>query len=248
MSGQLAFALLHGGGQGSWVWHDVAELLEAAGARVLSLDAPGCGAKRGRDTSEIGVAAVVADLLHDIDAARHSQVVLVGHSQAGTILPLLAEAQPQRIRQLIHVSTCAPLPGQSILEMMGNCLQGTDSDVVGRPLDPATADHAAQTAAMFCNDMDPAMRADFLSKLGKDGWPMASMTYRDWRYDHLGALPSSYILCDRDCALPPSWQLRFAERLHAGRVIHIDAGHQPMTTQPAKLAELLLAEAIELKA
>jgi pimeloyl-ACP methyl ester carboxylesterase len=44
-------------------------------------------------------------------------------------------------------------------------------------------------------------------------------------------------------SLPSAWQDRFAGRLHADTVVEIDAGHQVMTTQPAALAEILLAEA-----
>jgi len=97
--------------------------------------------------------------------------------------------------------------------------------------------------AMFCNDMDEGQTADFLGKLGKDGWPASSYTFSDWRYDHLRAIPSSYVLCLRDIALPPVWQERFADRLHARRVTRIDAGHQVMNTRPHALAEVLLAEA-----
>ena len=44
-------------------------------------------------------------------------------------------------------------------------------------------------------------------------------------------------------SLPVAWQEIFAERLHADRVVRIDAGHQAMNTRPHELAAILLAEA-----
>ncbi|WP_425996226.1 alpha/beta fold hydrolase [Caulobacter sp. DWR1-3-2b1] len=64
-----AFALLHGGGHGSWVREETVRALEARGAAVLALDVPGCGAKRGRETLELGVEAVADELLADIMAS-----------------------------------------------------------------------------------------------------------------------------------------------------------------------------------
>lgn len=82
----------------------------------------------------------------------------------------------------------------------------------------------------------------FLAKLLHDTWPPNTYTQVDWRYDHLTAVPASYVVCARDRALPPAWQQRFAAQLGVERVLHIDAGHQVMNTHPEVLAEVLLAE------
>jgi pimeloyl-ACP methyl ester carboxylesterase len=239
-----AFALLHGGGHGSWVWEDTVRALEAQGAAVLALDVPGCGVKRGRQTLELGVEAVAEELLADIAASGLRDVVLVGHSQAGTMLPVLAERQPPGLfRRLVYLSCCAPLPGQNILEMMGGGVQGAHPDEVGWPLDPDAHGREIQRPIMFCNDMDEAQTRTFLARLDLDSWPMAVTYAVHWAYDHLGAVPSSYILCERDGILPPAWQERFAERLHVDRIVRLDAGHQAMNTQPETLAEMLMVEA-----
>ncbi|HMO67599.1 MAG TPA: hypothetical protein PKD92_03940 [Novosphingobium sp.] len=44
-------------------------------------------------------------------------------------------------------------------------------------------------------------------------------------------------------SLPVAWQEAFAARLHADRILRLDAGHQAMTTRPRELAAILLAEA-----
>ncbi|WP_165189660.1 alpha/beta fold hydrolase [Caulobacter soli] len=239
-----AFALLHGGGHGGWVWEELGRALETRGAAVLALDVPGCGVKRDRETLELGVEAVADELLADIEAAGLSDVVLVGHSQAGTMLPVLAARQsPGLFRRLVYLSCCAPLPGQSVLDMMGGGVQGANPDEVGWPLDPNLHGREVQRPIMFCNDMDGDQARAFLARLDQDSWPMAVTYAVHWTYEHLKDVPSTYVVCERDGILPPVWQERFAERLQVGRVVRLDAGHQAMNTRPEELAELLLAEA-----
>ncbi len=234
------FALLHGGGQGSWVWDDVVQRLEAAGARVLALDVPGCGTKRGRDVSALTADEAAAELIADCHSAGLSDIVLVGHSLAGSILPRMAKLAPELIAKLVYVTCSAPLPGVSFRGQMGEGLQGSHPDQVGWPVDPAKHSADERYRLMFCNDMSHDEATAFLAKMGKDEWPMDPLTCTDHSYDHLAAVPSTYIVCLQDAGLPPVWQLRFAERLHCERVLELAAGHQAMTTQAEALVEIIL--------
>lgn len=246
------FAFLHGGGQGGWVWDEtIAAMKVQAGEgqagpgahRFLALDAPGCGAKRGRDTSGYAFADTTRELIADIEAAGFRDVVLVGHSQAGMTMPHMAELAPTGLlRKLVYVTCSAPLPGMTTLDQMGHCRHGENPEQVGYPVGPG-ASMEERYRLMFCNDMDEDAAAAFLGKLGKDGWPASCYTHGDWRRDHLRSLPASYVVCLRDLALPVEWQERFADRLHARRIVRLDAGHQAMNTRPHALAEILLAEA-----
>lgn len=240
------FALLHGGGQGSWVWDEtIAELgrQSAGAARCLGLDIPGCGTKRGRDTSAVGYAEIGPELIGDIEAAGLSDVVLVGHSQAGSTLPLLAKLSPGLFRRLIFVTCLATPPGRNSLQIMGNCRHGESDTEVGWPVDPDSVSIEDRLRAMFTNDMNGEQADAFMAKLGKDDWPEQTYAFTDWEYGHLAGVASTYVMCDRDQALPPMWQQRFADRFHADRIVHIDAGHQVMNTRPGELAEILLTEA-----
>lgn len=240
------FVFLHGGGQGSWVWQETIDALRTLARgdlRCLAIDAPGCGTKRGRGTSDLIFDDIARELVADIDAAGLRDVVLVGHSQAGMPLPLMAELAPGLFRKLVFLTCSAPLDGVTTIEQMGGGLHGAHPDLVGWPVDPATSTVAERFRVMFCNDMSGAEADAFLAKLGHDQWPASSYSHREWRRDHLVAMPVSYILCERDMSLPPEWQERFAARLHADRIVRLDAGHQAMNTQPQALAALLLAEA-----
>lgn len=239
------FAFLHGGGQGGWVWAETIGEMQALGGeslRCLALDAPGCGAKRGRDTSAIPFAAIAEELVADIRAAGLSDVVLVGHSQAGMTMPDMARIAPDLFRRLVFVTCSAPLDGVSTIEQMGGGLHGSHPDQVGWPVDPASTPMAERFRAMFCNDMDETGAEAFLARLGQDQWPPCCYTQRDWQRDHLAAMPVSYVVCEADMSLPVAWQERFAARLHADRIVRMGAGHQAMNTRPRELAAILLAE------
>lgn len=238
MSNRVDYAFLHGGGQGSWVWEETIAALhrqsDGSFGRALALDAPGCGTKRDRDTTVLTADDVVTELLEDISAAGLHDVLLVGHSQAGQMLPLLVERRPELFRRLVYVSCAAPLPGQTIVQMVG--------EEIGWPLDPETHSNEERWRMMFCNDMAEDQASEFISRLGLDMWPDLVTFGTDWRYDHLGAVPSTYVLCLQDGILPFAWQEKFAVRFKVDHQVTIDAGHQVMNSRPHSLAEVLRFE------
>lgn len=247
MRDALRFAFVHGGAQGSWIWaHTIAALKEQNGdenCRILALDAPGCGLKASQPTDDLGIEDVARDLIADIEGAGLRDVVLVGHSQGGQAMAIMAEFRPDLFRRLVYVACSIPLPGQSVLEMMGTGAHGSNPDEVGWPFDASVNDVADRFASMFCNDMDEEQTAAFLAKLGVDMWPTQTYLHRDWRYQHLGRVPATYVLCLRDQSLPPPWQEIFANRFNVDTTVPLDAGHQGMMTQPSALAEILCREA-----
>ena len=189
---------------------------------------------------------VAAAFTAELAASGLVDVVLVGHSAAGQILPIAAALRPDLIRRIVYVTCSAPPPGKSGMELFGTGEQGRRDDEIGWPGAGGLAgDPATRARLMFCNDMAQADADAFLARLGDDRWPTlaAVSDERDWPYDHLAAIPSTYIVCLRDLSLPPAWQERFAERFEARRRVQIDAGHQVMNTRPHALAEVLLAEA-----
>jgi pimeloyl-ACP methyl ester carboxylesterase len=242
------YVFLHGGGQGGWVWRETITALhqqtDGKFGRAIALDAPGCGDKRGRDTAGLGLDDVVGELIADISSSGLKDVVLVGHSQAGTILPRLAEQRPDLFRRLIYVSCIAPSPGKNIIQQMGSGLHGSNPEEVGWPVDPRTVTAKERYSMMFCNDMNEAEASEFLAKLGQDNWPAQTMAASDWRYDHLSGVRSTYVNCLRDGILPIAWQDTFASRVKAQRRVRIDAGHQVMNTRPHALAEILRRETL----
>lgn len=242
MSVDLAF--VHGGGQGSWVWDETIAALstQSKSVRCLALDVPGCGTKRDRDVSSLDIGDIANELVSEIAASGMQSVVLVGHSQAGMLMPRMVEYAPASFERLVFVTCSAPPPGTSIMQLIGEGVQGQRDDCVGWALDEKTTPMIELFREMFCTGMTADEQETFLAKLLHDSWPPKTYTQSDWRYDHLDPGPASYIVCERDKSLPPAWQRRFAAQLGVERITRIDAGHQVMNTHPELLAEVLLAE------
>jgi len=234
------FVFLHGGGQGGWVWEETIAALQAqsGGAhRCLALDGPGCGAKRGIDTSAYDFDAITAELVGDVEAAGYADAVLIGHSQAGIHMPAMLALRPGLFRQVIFVTCTAPDPGLTVIQMTGERVHKG-----AHPFNDTSISVRDRYRAMFCNEMDADQAEAFLDRLGPDQWPACCYSQNEWPYDHLAELPVSFVLCLQDSILPPEWQEHFARQVHARSIPRIDAGHQVMNTRPQALAEVILSE------
>jgi pimeloyl-ACP methyl ester carboxylesterase len=240
MADTINYAFLHGGGQGGWVWTEtIAALEQQAGdaACAVAFDLPGCGSKRDQDTSQLTVRAVVEAFVADLANSGMKDIVLVGHSNAGTILPLVAKMRPDLVRRYIYVACIVPPPGESIRSMITKRRAHTVKDEI-----PS----GGRLREMFCNDMPEDYASAFMAKLGFDKWPtVEALNEADWHYDHLVDKRASFVICVQDQAELPEWQEIYATRLHVQRRVRIDAGHQVMNTRPHGLAEIIRAEALQ---
>ena len=184
---KIDLALLHGGGQGSWVWQETIAALHSQCAdlfrRILALDIPGCGTKRGRATQHLEREDVARELIADLESAGIRQCVLAGHSLAGNVLPAMAELRPNLFRRLIYVSCSIPSTGQTVLELLGSRLHGSSENEVGWPVDPKTTSVRDRYDAMFCEDMSETQRTKFLEQLGHDEWPQKFFSATRFTFD-----------------------------------------------------------------
>lgn len=231
------FIFQHGAMMGGHIWDELIAAMQARAPqhRYAALDVPGCGAKRGMDAQALSLDETVSDVLADVDATGFSDIVLVGHSQGGTLLPRIAEARPGLVRKLVYIACLAPDPGTSVME-------AAEADSDGQDVKAATMMEGLRT--MLCNDMDVEQTRNFLAKLGGgDAWPPSSYMHREWRYDHLAGIPSTYIFCEQDNCVPPPKQEAYLANLHIDEVIRMDCGHQPMNSRVEELAGLLLEQA-----
>ncbi len=241
--GSRSLIFLHGGNHGSWCWeYLLAELKpKIADAKVILLDMPGCGAKRMRSAAGMTLADIAIELNGEVKAAGISDGVLIGHSIAGALMPMLIAEEPALYSSAVFLATCAPREGQTVAAMMGSKQHGSDPESIGFPLDPTTASNADLLKAMFCADMTDDMIDWLLSQIALDTTPEAMMMEPITRAGFAGLVPATYILTLRDGILPVTWQRLFAERLDCDHVVEIDTPHEPFITHPALLADTLSA-------
>ena len=96
------FALLHGAWHGNWCWERLIEPLRERGHGASAVDLPCDDVEAGLDaTADVAAAFLLED-----------DVVVVGHSLSGLVLPLVAARRP--VRALVYLCAFVPLDGKSM--------------------------------------------------------------------------------------------------------------------------------------
>jgi pimeloyl-ACP methyl ester carboxylesterase len=244
------FCLVHGAFQGSWCWDLLIPHLKAQGHKTLTMDLPIENASA--TLSEFADAVIQALPKTDDD------IVLVGHSMAGTIIPLVAEAV--KVRQLVFVAALIPYPGISTLDQFSHNL---DSDTLKsfnyQPKDPSKLEqfHSEpdmyEPASVGKDYSDQAVLMDFFfhdCQLDVAQWAISkSRSQQSMAYifepNPLKALPSverKYIVCTDDRIISNAWS-RYAARKRLGvDAIELPSGHCPHLSCPNLLASVLISD------
>jgi pimeloyl-ACP methyl ester carboxylesterase len=225
----MHFVLVHGSYHGPWCWDLLRPELERHGHRVTCPELPISDPTAG--------GAEYAQAV--IDAVDWSdEPVVVGHSMAGVVIPLIPTQRP--VRRLVYLCSFLPLPGMSVNEQRQ-----------AEPIDPAIAPSTAEwtdlgegvwmvgpntASEMFYPDLPPELAA----------WAIGQLRPQCYRvFDEktpLAALPtvaSSYIVARDDRALNPDWARTAARERLDIEAFEIDGGHSVFMTRPAELAVLL---------
>lgn len=229
--------VVHGAWHGAWCFDRVLPLLEEAAVPVVAIDLPGHGDDSGPLTDLHGDAERVRTVLDGID----DEVVLLGHSYGGAVITE-AGAHPS----VAHLVFLCAFP----LEIDESCMaaavaQAADFSHDGRPNlaeafvdqpDGSTRLEPAGAAACLYNDCDADTVAWALARLGPH--PMANLGQAPaavaWR-----ERPSTYVVCAADNAVHPDLQRLMAKRCTAS--VEWETSHSPFASQPALLADLLIA-------
>lgn len=216
--------LVHGAWHGPWAWSAVSERLTAEGIRSVAVDLP----SKGFETALLG------DLHDDAEAVRASvetagaPALVVAHSYGG--LPVSEGlAGVANVAHLVYVTAFMLAPGESLLGLRG----GVPPDwwvpsEDGRTLLPADPKH------VFFADCPPdvAERADAALEPQRRDVFAQEIRAAAWQ-----TVPSTYVVCERDNAIPPAVQERMAER--AGTLNRIDSGHAPFLSRPDELTAII---------
>ena len=221
------FILVHGASHGAWCWERVVPLL-LADSRVeeaIAVDLPGHGALReGKPVADITLDDYVSHVVERIETGNLENVIIVGHSLAGLTLPPVTHRVEARLRRVIYLASATPEKGHTVMGLMDH------------PQSPVQ--RGLSMEAMFCNDLDAESSQWLLSQL-VDEPPRLMETPVDVPRAP-SAVPSTYILLERDEALPPEIQREQARTAGVDEVVSFDSGHSAFASKPRELAELLL--------
>ena len=216
--------LVHGASHRSSSWHLLERALAARGIRCATVDLPSASPELG-------------DLHADVEAIRsaldavpaHEPVTVICHSYGG--MPSTeAVAGSSSVSRIVYLAAYMPDAGETLLDLVD---EGDDSDWAIS--DDGLTISAVDPARLFYNRCPPAVAAEAIRNLAPQSLASFEQSVQDaaWR-----DIPSSYVVCTDDRAIPPHVQRRMAAR--ATTTTSIDSDHSPFLSMPDRLADLLV--------
>jgi pimeloyl-ACP methyl ester carboxylesterase len=225
----MDIALVHGSYHGAWCWDFLKPELARLGHQVIAVDLP---------ISDPALGA--ADYARSVDRALEpgSEPMLVGHSMAGLVIPLVAALRP--IPKLVYLAAFLPSPGKSANDQRGServdglvppkSAEWTDLGDDVWMVGPTTA------TELFFHDAPAAVARWATQRMRPQAYRVMRETtpLTDWP-----DVKSQVIVCRDDRALNPAW-VRTAARDRLGvDAIELPGGHSPFLTRASELARLL---------
>jgi pimeloyl-ACP methyl ester carboxylesterase len=217
--------LVHGAFADGSSWEKIIPLLQAKGLKVVAVQNP-----------LTSLADDVAATQRVVDA-QTGKVVLVGHSWGGTVITQAGTSD--KIKALVYVAAFAPSEGEATGALGKDYavppgIATLQADAAGYLWLPADS-----VARNFAQDVAPATAALIAATQG----PINSKAFGDtttvaaWK-----TKPNYYIVSAKDRMIAPELQQVFARKLNATTTT-LQASHVPMVSQPAKVAEVIIAAA-----
>ena len=220
--------LVHGAWHGSWCWDDVVAGLRARGFVTVAVDLP----------SRSGQGSIAADaaFVRAVIEGVAGEVVVCGHSYGGCVITEAAAGLPA-VTHLVYLAALMLDLGESAMRSVEIDVAPDSTDlehaiVVG--VDGTITLDLETAVAAFYADASPEQAAAATAQLTpQPGATLAeSVSAVAWR-----GIPSSYVVCTEDRAVPVAVQRALAERATA--VVEWDTSHSPFLSRPDLVVDLL---------
>lgn len=244
------FCLVHGASLGAWCWERLIPELEMQGHQAIAMDLP----IDDPTASLSDFADVVMQSIKGVD----DNIILVGHSFASLVIPIVATKYP--VQQLVFLGGLIPQIGMSGLDQFYDEVeparlekinyqppdaklfeQLSDEPDMYMPPCLALIEPSSITEAVlmeFCfHDCEPDVARWAISKL-REQLSLVSIT-EIFPLQTMPDLKYTYILCKDDRIISPTWS-KYAARKRLGvEAIELPGGHYPHISHPLQLAEVL---------
>lgn len=202
-------------------------MTELSGFDVRTVKLP----STGTNPASLGDMYADADVIAQAAAAIDGPVVVVAHSYGG-VPTTQALADAGNVERIIYLAAFQLDAGESLLSPSGGSLMPWarlhQRHGVGDYVEAMTP------MTIFYNDVEPVTARRAVSQLGFQSYAsmQQQLTKTAWK-----AIPSTYVICEVDNAIPLTMQESIAER--ADDVHRLSTSHSPFLSQPAALAGLL---------
>ena len=229
------FLLIHGAWHGGWVWNEISEILNYQGYSVSTPTLTGLGEKKHLLSSKITIDTFIEDVVNHIIFENLNNIILVGHSFAGSVISGVADILKDRIQKLIYFDAVILKDGQ-------------------KPFDIAPKElvkHRIELAKRFGNGISiPAPSADafgvfdvkksLLLEEKLTPHPLSTYQSKLTIKNEIGnGIPSFYIFCN-DPVYKSLESSRKVVRKLKWPIFELNAGHDAMLTHPKETLNLLM--------
>ena len=229
------FLLIHGAWHGGWVWNEISEILNYQGYSVSTPTLTGLGEKKHLLSSKITIDTFIEDVVNHIIFENLNNIILVGHSFAGSVISGVADKLKDRIQKLIYFDAVILKDGQ-------------------KPFDIAPKELVKQRielAKRFGNGISiPAPSADafgvfdvkksLLLEEKLTPHPLSTYQSKLTIKNEIGnGIPLSYIFCN-DPVYKSLESSRQVVRKMKWPIFELNAGHDAMLTHPKETLNLLM--------
>ena len=229
------FLLIHGAWHGGWVWDEISEILNYQGYSVSTPTLTGLGEKKHLLSSKITIDTFIEDVVNHIIFENLNNIILVGHSFAGSVISGVADKLKDRIQKLIYFDAVILKDGQ-------------------KPFDIAPKELVKQRielAKRFGNGISiPAPSADafgvfdvkksLLLEEKLTPHPLSTYQSKLTIKNEIGnGIPLFYIFCN-DPVYKSLESSRKVVRKLKWPIFELNAGHDAMLTHPKETLNLLM--------
>lgn len=234
------FVLVHGSWHDGSAWNPVVGQLESDGHTAYAPTIAGHGPDADKHVTHADCTGSIVEFITDNDL---EDVVLVGHSFGGTVIPKVAEAIPDRIQRLVFHNAVVLEDGNCMLDEFPPHIQ----DLFYQLADESNGNGIMLPFALwresFINDADIELAQSAYEQLSPTPFqPFADKM--DMTEFYSLEIPMSYIYATEDNTLPQTpewgWHPRMSSRLGLFRLVKMPGSHEVVFTNPTGLAEKIV--------
>lgn len=179
----------------------------------------------------------VTDIANVIAFEDLEDVVLVGHSMGGVVIPRVAQAVTERIASVVWLAAAVCADGQSLLDTIPQSPWIAAAVTIGE-------DGTAHTDASLIVEANIHDGTDEQKRLVEErhlAYPPHALTEPGRLSDFLAlGLPTGYVFTTLDRTVEPHVQAQLAARLPGARTASVPSGHDAMLTQPEATARAVV--------
>jgi pimeloyl-ACP methyl ester carboxylesterase len=220
------FGFVHGAWHGAWCWDKLRGDLALQGHTTFAVDLP----VDDPDATFDDHAQIVTDVL-----SKYDEVILVGHSRGGNIIPRVAQ---DAVKQLVFLCGTfeASLTESQIKEHSdapADILPGFTAGIVQEQANLTSFDQKMARDLFYqdCNEID-AQAAIAKLRLQRRAAEIRLKVWPD--------TPAVSIFCQDDRVVNPEWSRYAAQHWLNTTASEIPGGHSPFLSRPQLLASALI--------